>query len=309
MSMISLALVGVTDPRHRWFTAAAERRRAGVRVVGFSEADDEERASFELRTGVAGFADHRSMLRATAPDLIAIAGGSDPVAVALETIRAGADVLLTPPVSISPTALDFLLDAARSSGRRVVPVHTYRSHPASRLAKELLVSGRLGRLELVCLILPAAVVGESAAEVVVEVLDLFGWLTDEYAELVTRADQADPTDSDFGELIMVVEPSDTTEVAIEIRRSGESTAPVLQVVGERGAVEWDVQTGSFRSAVEDNPPVTVQAGRPAGQPDWVLNHLIRAARAEPTTADPWQATRIVASELGRFAWASAISGR
>lgn len=300
MSRIALALIGVTEPRHRWFLAAAERRRAGVRVVGFSEADADARASCELRTGLAGYADPLSLMQAIAPELVAITGGPDPAAVALEIVRAGVDVLLTPTAAISPTALDALLDAARTSGRRVSPVHTYRSHPASRLAKELLVSGRLGRLELVSLVLPSAVVGEAAAEVVVEVLDLFGWLTDEHAELVTRAVHPDPADTDFGELIMVVEPNDTTEVVIEIRRGGDAKAPVLQVVGDQGAVEWDIQTGLFRSALADKPPVTVSAGRPAGQPDWVLNHLIRAARLEPTTADPWQATRIVASDLGRF---------
>lgn len=304
MPRTSLALIGVTDPRHRWFLAAAERRRAGVRLVGFSEPDTDERAAFELRTGLAGFADHRSLLEATTPDLVAIVGGADLADMAREVVQAGVDVLISPSLAIPPTALDSLLDAAQTAGRRVVPVHTYRSHPASRLAKELLVSGRLGRLELVCLILPVATVGEAAAEVVVEVLDLFGWLTDEYAELVVRTGDAESpdteTDTDFGELIMVVEPTGTADVALEIRRSGEPTAPVLQVVGERGAVEWDLQTGSFRSAIEDNPPLTVLAGRPVGQSDWVLNHLIRPARAEPTTADPFQATRLVTLEAERF---------
>ena len=302
MNQVSLALIGVTDPRHRWFTAAAERRRAGVQVVGFSEADADARAAFGLRTDAAPFADHRSLLAATGPDLVAVVGGADPATVALDVVRAGADVLLTPPLGVPAAELDSLLDAAQAAGRRVVPVHTYRSHPASRLAKELIGSGQLGRLELVCVILPAAGDGAVAAEVVVEVLDLFGWLTDDYAELVVGTDDADPTDADptdtdFGELIMVVGSRGPAGVALEIRRSDATTAPVLQVVGDSGAVEWDVQTGTFRSALGDNPPVTVLAGRPAGQADWVLNHLIRPTRGEPTTRDPWQATRMVASQV------------
>src|SRR5690606_33162897 len=67
--MIDLGLAGVAGDRHRLFLEPFRRRRAGVRVVGFSEPDATARDDFAVLHPAPAFADHREMLTRAGPTM------------------------------------------------------------------------------------------------------------------------------------------------------------------------------------------------------------------------------------------------
>src|SRR5580765_7674334 len=155
--MIELGLVGVADSRHQLYLDPVERRRAAVRPVGFSETDAVARGQFAERTRLTGYPDHRELLDAVAPSLLAVAVGSGTVEVIRDGLTAGADLVVAHPLCASIDELDELTDLAAETGHRVTPLYTYRSHATSRLAKELIDDGRLGRVDLMALVVAGSV--------------------------------------------------------------------------------------------------------------------------------------------------------
>lgn len=301
--MIFLGLVGVADPRHQWFLAARARRRAGVRVVGFAEPDPVLREQAAEQHDLPGFADPQSLIESVAPTMLALAC-PDPGPVLIDGLQRGLDLLVLPPVCATAEQTDRIAELC-SSGRRVTAVHDYRGHPAARTAQELLTAGRLGDLELVSVIIDGDCDDDRRRSVIADGLDLLEWLTGERAETVTaigdghplRAEDPAEAQQTWGELILVAGHGDPAAggVGLEIRLRGpgaERPAETVQLVGNRGAVEWDVRTGRLRSALDGRDPVTVDCGRfdPA---EWVLTRLIRRSRPDISTESSLAATRLV----------------
>ena len=299
--MIRVGIVGAADPRATWFLAAARRRRAGVRIVGVSDPDEVARDQLAGLHGLPGWADHRTLLAEAQPSLVAIAC-PDPVPVVLDALRHDLDVVVAPPLAGHPDELTAIAELADTVGRRVTLALTYRGHPATRTAVELI--NRLGRVGLVSLVLG----GEAAAGThqlsIMEGLDLFQWLTGTTARSLTsiddghraRADDPDDLRRAFGELILVAETDDGA-AGFEVRHQpGPVDRPeVIQVYGEAGAIEWDPRTGILRSALDEQAPVTLSCGRP-DQPEWVLNNLIRKSQPVISTAYSLELMRVLLSQ-------------
>lgn len=285
--MISVGLVGASDPRHRSFLAALHRRRAGVRIVGLSDSDPAVRQEFAERYEFPTWSDHRALLAEARPSLVAVAL-HDAGPVVIDALRAGVDVLVAPPVATTIEDLDTIADLAASTGRRVTAAHTYRGHPAARTAKELIDAGRLGRADLMSLIIGPVDGGDQVR--LVEAMDVFGWLTG--ARSATAGSVADdPEDRAFGELIMAVS---SDSAALEIRGHPELAegAGIIQVAGDAGAVEWDLRTGLLRSALDGREPVTVACGPLVSPAEWVLNNLLRKPHPVITTEQSLASTRM-----------------
>lgn|GEM_PF-3527872 len=287
--MIRLGLIGVADPRHRLFLAALLRRRAGVRVVGLGEADPALREEFAVAHDVPAWADHRELLTAARPSLVAVAV-PDPGPVVIDALGAGADVLVAPPVCLRSDELAAIGESVRTTGRRVTAVATHRGHPAARTAKELVDAGRLGRPDLVTVIIGPQHDAERLPVTIGEAIDLFGWLTGARpgAARAVSADQAavddDPHDATaFGQLIMTVDGKaggGTAVLEVRCRPDVAASSTIVQVAGADGAVEWDVGSGLLRSAVNGKEPVTVACGPFREPAEWVLNSLLRKPHPE-----------------------------
>ncbi|GAB3743097.1 Gfo/Idh/MocA family protein [Microlunatus parietis] len=297
--MIDFALVGVADERHRLFVHPVERRRAGVHVVGYSEPDETARAEFAVLHETPAFAGHRELLDGAKPTMIAVAS---PVEVTAEVVRdalaAGVDVIVAPPLTGSLAEVDRLAEAATAGGRRLAVVHTYRNHPAFRLARELFDQGRLGRIREVVLEAAAEVADDALAAATREVLELFRWFTGVTEGTVTGGVGAGTTVRQTGEteelVIMSVRGSgpDGDALAEVIRHpSAAGDTVVVQLIGDEGAVAWEVGNGRFRSMIGDRPSAVIACGLPADEAQWVLTDLIRRP-APSTVAEQLLSTRI-----------------
>ena len=277
--MITVGLIGAADPRHDWFLAALHRRRAGVRIVGLSEPDPDVREVFGQQYELPTWADHGDLLAAAKPSLVAVTRPDAGPAV-IDALRTGADVLVVPPVCGNVAELDEIADLARSTGQRVTAVHTFRGHPAARTAKELVDSGKIGRPDLISLIIGPDCGGDELRQVVGEAVDLLGWLTG--ATPAAPADSADdPEDEAFGQLILAVDghTPEGDRAILEVRRSDLATgARIVQVAGDAGAIEWDAGSGLLRSSIEGREPATVSCGTFADPAEWVLTNLLRKPR-------------------------------
>lgn len=293
--MIRVGLVGAADPRHRWFLAALHRRRAGVRIVGLSDPDPVVREAFEQQYELPTWADHRELLAAARPSVVAVAQ-RDAGRTVIDALRAGADVLVIPPVCGTAAELDEIAGLTRSTGRRVTAVHTYRGHPATRTAKELVDSGKLGRPDLVSLIIGPDCNGEELKRAGSEAIDLFGWLTGVWSG-TSGAGGDDPDDAAaFGQLILTVDgvAADGAPATLEVRRSELAAgARILQVAGDTGAVEWDASSGLLRSSVDGREPATVSCGPFADPAEWVLTNLLRKPRPVISTEQSLATSRTV----------------
>lgn len=301
--MIRVGLIGGSDPRHRWFLTALRRRRAGVRIIGLADPDPAVRDGFRHQYDLPTWSDHRDLLAEAGPSLVAVTS-PDPGPVVIDALRAGTEVLVVPPVCGSVAELDEIATLAGSTGRRVTAVHTHRGHPAARTAKELVESGRLGRPDLVSLIIGGDCVGEQLRRAVGEAVDLFGWLTGATSGAPGPIDD-DPDDAAaFGKLILTIDgaTADGNPASLEIRRSELAAgARIVQVAGESGAVEWDTSSGLLRASVgassgsasvSGQEPTTVSCGTFPDPGEWVLNNLLRKPRPVISTEQSLAATRI-----------------
>lgn len=302
--MIRMGLVGVADPRHRWFLAAALRRRAGICLVDVSEPDAGLRTGLAEQYDLTGRPDHRTLLAESAPSLLAVAQPSGSGPVVLDALAHGTDVVVAPPVCDNLSELDAITDLVAGSGHRVTAAHIDRGHPASRVVKELVDTGRLGDIDVVALVLADELDDVARRRAVLDGLDLYLWLTGVTGGTVCAVTAGHPARSEdpaelrdaYGELTMVVTAparSGPGEVVFEVRRrpGAGATPEVLQVGGSTGAVEWDVRTGLLRSAVNDTEPRTVACGtlEPA---EWVLTNLLRRSRPAVSTEESLATTRI-----------------
>lgn len=308
--MIRVGLVGVDDPRHRLFLAALDRRRAGVRIVGVSEPDPILREEFARQYDLPAWADHRDLLAEANPSLVAVAlAGAGRVVI--DALQAAADVLVAPPICQTLEELEKIAELTVSGGRRVTAAHTYRGHPAARTAKELIDDGRLGRPDLVSLIIGPDWDDDRLRTAVGEAIDLFGWLTgaDLGAAGTDSGVDDDPEDQAFGELVLAITGTATGTAdhpVLEIRRRPDLTdsAGIVQVAGDAGAVEWDLGSGVLRSALGGREPISVACG-PFVQPaEWMLTNLLRKPRPVISTEQSLATARLwlaASAQLGATA--------
>ena len=97
--------------------------------------------------GVIGYQDYREMLEKEKPEMVVIASPTvfhEEQAIA--ALRAGADVLLDKPMTIGMESARRIEEAVKETGRKLVVFQPHRSYVLAVAAKQIISSGKLGKL-------------------------------------------------------------------------------------------------------------------------------------------------------------------
>ena len=142
------ALIGCgrVSPNH--ITAALQNRLEIVALCDLlPEAIADLKQQFpELRT-TKEYTDHREMLRAEKPELVAIATVSGThAALAVDCIRAGCNVIIEKPIALSLADADLILAEAEKAGVKVCANHQNRFNPSVQAIRCAVEQGRFGKM-------------------------------------------------------------------------------------------------------------------------------------------------------------------
>ena len=108
-------------------------------VTGRSNADE---------LGCAFYADHRTMLAETKPDVaVILSPHTFHAAIAIDCLKAGCHVLVEKPIAIHVAEADAMIAAAAQAGRLLAVNFQQRHRPEVRAAYRLIQEGRLGVLQ------------------------------------------------------------------------------------------------------------------------------------------------------------------
>lgn len=122
--------------RHRTFSLCAV---ADVNTNRLQEAKE--------KFGIQGYLDYREMLEKESPELVVIASPTIfHEEQAIESMRAGADVLLDKPMAIGYAAALRIAAVQRETGKKLVVYQPHRFSPETSLARRIIASGKLGEI-------------------------------------------------------------------------------------------------------------------------------------------------------------------
>jgi UDP-N-acetylglucosamine 3-dehydrogenase len=139
------AVVGLGIGRHHVEAYAAH---PGVELVAVCDENAGRRDDILARfPGVRGYADLTTLLGREAPDVVSVCTPDWLHAeMGIASLRAGAHVICTKPLTTSIEDARRLIAAADEAGRYLVGAHERRFYPPYRAIKRLLDEGQLGRL-------------------------------------------------------------------------------------------------------------------------------------------------------------------
>lgn len=101
----------------------------------------------EQQAGVKYYPDYKDMLTEVKPDLVAIATGSGvKTRIALDCIRAGANLIIEKPIALSIADADAIIAAAKEMNVKVCICHQNRLNPSVQAIKKAADEGRFGRM-------------------------------------------------------------------------------------------------------------------------------------------------------------------
>jgi predicted dehydrogenase len=142
---LRVAVVGCGDVSRVHFDAIANDPLAELVAVCDTDAGRREAAS--ARYSVPSFASISELIDAVRPDVVHISTPHDEHAVlAIAALEAGVNVILEKPLAHTREAGDALVAAAEASGAKIGICFQNRYNTPVRAAKELLESGRLGKV-------------------------------------------------------------------------------------------------------------------------------------------------------------------
>jgi predicted dehydrogenase len=141
---------GVIAPLHLESIAALD----DVELIGISALDREQVMARAQEAGCAAFVDHRELL-ALEPDVVVICTPhpSHP-ALAIESLEAGAHVLVEKPLAVEVREADTMIETADRLSRLLGVCFQQRFRPAIAAARGLIRDGRLGELVRVSIVDP-----------------------------------------------------------------------------------------------------------------------------------------------------------
>ena len=143
---------------------------AGLKVSCACDINSERLRSFAEKTNIPAeslYTSHRKMLKEHQFDLVAIATWTDShIPIALDAVKSGAKaIVLEKPIAPSLRSAADLMDAASDAGCHIFINHERRYDHRYRKAKELINSGKIGKVKTVnARILTGAFRGESRLE-------------------------------------------------------------------------------------------------------------------------------------------------
>lgn len=290
--MVRYALIGVADPRHRLLLDPVSRRRAGVSAVGVADLDG---VGFEPPIGrpVPVRSTIAEVLENDRPELVGIALGQGVADAVTAAVEAGAAVVALPPLAQTSDELRRLA-ALVAGGASLRALHSWRQHPASLLAGELLGQGALGAVRGLVLSIGESLPRDQVDQVITELVGLFTWFT---RSPVTVVGAPDPVpDPDTLEVSwLVAETADGATLEVWLDRDPEAAELAVALVAERGELQWDVSTGKLVSLLQDQDgqdrePVVLLTGAPEHLEGWVTSEVLRGTT---DLGDPLLSTRVV----------------
>ena len=134
---------------------AALAQIPGAQIVGMADIAEERGAARAAEYGCPFFRDHQTMLAEVQPD-IAVITTPHPLhaPLAIDSMQAGAHVLVEKPLAVEVAAGDAMNAAAERTGKILAVSFQQRFRPAIERAKALISSGELGELVRVLMIEP-----------------------------------------------------------------------------------------------------------------------------------------------------------
>lgn len=146
MSKIRVAVIGCG--------AIAQRRHIPeyhdnehVELVAFSDPNLERAKQCAERYGGKAFSDHNELLNEMKPDAVSVCTPNVTHApISIAAAKAGAHVLVEKPMAVSDEEAKQMIDAANEAGVYLMVGHNQRLMPPHVKAKEILESGRLGKV-------------------------------------------------------------------------------------------------------------------------------------------------------------------
>lgn len=143
--MTTAAIVGLGDISA--LHLAAIQASPSIELVAVCDVDPVRLRAVSEAFGVPGFADHRALLAAIRPDVVHVTTPHNQHApVALDALAAGSNVLTEKPVAHTVAAAEELLERAKLASGKIGVVLQNRYNPTSVALREVLTSGRLGRI-------------------------------------------------------------------------------------------------------------------------------------------------------------------
>ena len=144
MTKITIGLIGVGDIVSSHLNALKANPEYELMGICRRSADKLKTQAADL--GVDGYTDFHDML-AEKPDVVLISLPHNlHYTVALEALKAGCHILMEKPVVISMKEANGLIAAAKKANKTVVPTESSYWLPVYRTAREIVESGKLGRL-------------------------------------------------------------------------------------------------------------------------------------------------------------------
>jgi predicted dehydrogenase len=121
----------------------------GVKVVAVADPDDAGRAKAAARIGAPGqYADYRQMLEKEKPALVSVAPrwSEHHHATVMESLSAGAHVIMEKPITPTLAEADDIVSFARKNRRKVAVAHQMRLAPAVLALRRAVAGGLIGDL-------------------------------------------------------------------------------------------------------------------------------------------------------------------
>ncbi len=137
---------GVIAPTH----AGAIQQIEGARVVAAADIDHERAAEFARKFDIeAAYNSVEDLLKGCNCDAVCVCTPSGLHAeVALKAMLAGKHVVIEKPMDVSTEACDLLIKTAKETGCKLTVISQHRFDLGTRVAKQAIDSGKLGRIVL-----------------------------------------------------------------------------------------------------------------------------------------------------------------
>ena len=120
-----------------------------IAVIAAAEPNSARRESLLAGTPIRGFSDHTELLRSCTADIVCVlTPAASHEQIVLDCAAAGVDVLCEKPITITLEAAERMRSACRNAGVRFCYGASYRYLPAVRKARELILAGVIGQVQL-----------------------------------------------------------------------------------------------------------------------------------------------------------------
>lgn len=310
--MITVAVAGMAHPHVDYILDEIDARD-DIRLVGLSDPDGTRSERGDAQTP--RYADHRALIDAHHPDVVACFGVyGDRADVAVDALESGAHVIADKPLCTTEDDLARIARAAENTGREVSVVFEKRWYPATLELRRLIADGVLGEIALVAATGPHKLrretrpdwfftsdgYGDLLGDLPVHDIDLLLALTGAGAGTVAGACVRRPLPdhpnwSDAGAVLLTTDTGATATLEAHWlwpEASDVHGEYALRVTGTGGVAELDWARSTLRLTTTERPSELIDLGPGRRPAEDALAAFAEGRRPEVGTAESLAATRI-----------------